>query len=397
MQNSVNATHARPPFWRDERVLAILSQVVVVAAVVGLFWFFYRNMVDSLREQLGTVISFDFLDNTAGFDIGESLIQYDRSSTYARAFVVGLLNTLQVSFFGIILATALGTFFGVMRLSSNFLVSRIALVYIELFRNIPLLVFLIFLAQAVFLKLPRVKQAIVLFDPYFPIYISNRGIATPWGIPTETSAMFLVILLAGLVLAALVTAVLYRNGKRTGRMPFLTLWFVVTFLAVQAIGWIFVQPLELSKPYLDGLNIQGGRVYSQQFMALVVGLGVYTSAFIAEIVRAGIQSVSKGQREASTALGLNGYQTLRLIIFPQAMRVIIPPLTSQYLNLIKNTSLAIAIGYPDLFAVAGNTILNQTGRAIEVFSLIMLIYLTFSLVTSLFMNIYNRRMRLIER
>ncbi len=397
MQNSVNATHTRPPFWRDERVLAVLSQVIVVAAVIGLFWFFYRNMVSSLREQLGTVISFDFLDNTAGFDIGESLIPYDRSSTYARAFVVGLLNTLQVAFFGILLATALGVLFGVMRLSKNFLVSRIALVYIELFRNIPLLVFLIFLAQAVFLKLPRVKEAIVLFDPYFPVYVSNRGISTPWGIPTETWTTFLMILMAGFVLAIIVTALLYRRGKQTGRMPFLTLWFIVTFLAVGALGWIFLQPLELSKPFLDGLNTEGGRVYSQQFMALVVGLGVYTSAFIAEVVRAGIQSVSPGQREASTALGLNGYQTLRMIIFPQAMRVIIPPLTSQYLNLIKNSSLAIAIGYPDLFAVAGNTILNQTGRAIEVFSLVMLIYLSFSLLTSLIMNIYNRRVRLVER
>ena len=397
MQNSVEATHARPPFWRDERVLAILSQVIVVAAVIGMFWFFYRNMVTSLSEQLGTVISFDFLDNTAGFDIGESLIEYDRSSTYARAFVVGLLNTLQAAFFGIILATVLGVLFGVMRLSTNFLVSRIALVYIEIFRNIPLLVFLIFLAQAVFLKLPRVKESVILFDPFFPIYLSNRGIATPWGIPTETWATFLLVLLAGLILAAIVTALLYQRGKKTGRMPFLTLWFVVTFLGVGALGWLFLQPLELSKPTLEGLNTTGGRVYSQQFMALVVGLGVYTSAFIAEIVRAGIQSVSSGQREAATALGLGGYQTLRLIIFPQAMRVIIPPLTSQYLNLTKNTSLAIAIGYPDLFAVAGNTILNQTGRAVEVFALIMLIYLSFSLITSLFMNFFNRRMRLIER
>jgi general L-amino acid transport system permease protein len=397
VQNRVNATNARPPFWRDERVLAILSQVIVVAAVIGMFWFFYRNAVDSLSEQLGTVISFDFLDNTAGFDIGESLIEYDRSSTYARAFLVGLLNTLQVAFFGIILATVLGILFGVLRLSNNFLVSRIALVYIELFRNIPLLVFLIFLAQAVFLKLPRIKEATIILSPYFPIYLSNRGIATPWGIPTETWATFLLVLLAGLILASIVTALLYRWGKQTGRMPFLTLWFFVTFLAVGALGWILLQPLALSKPYLDGLNTKGGRVYSQQFMALVVGLGIYTSAFIAEIVRAGIQSVSGGQREAATALGLSGYQTLRLIIFPQVMRVIIPPLTSQYLNLTKNSSLAIAIGYPDLFAVAGNTILNQTGRAIEVFSLVMLIYLSFSLVTSLLMNIYNRHVRLIER
>lgn len=397
MQNSASAKHTRPPFWRDERVLAILSQVIVVAAVVGMLAFFYRNMVTSLSEQLGVVISFDFLDSAAGFDIGESLIAYDRSSTYIRAFIVGLLNTLQVAFFGIILATILGIIVGVFRLSSNFLVSRLALVYIELFRNIPLLLFLIFLAQAVFFKLPRVKQAVILFNPYFPIFLSNRGIATPWGVPTETWSVYLLSLLGGLILAAVVTVILYFRGKRTGRMPFLTFWFLLTFSVVAVLGLTILRPLSLSKPYLDGLNTTDGRVFSQQFVALVVGLGVYTSAFIAEVVRAGIQSVSKGQHEASTALGLNGYQTLRLIVFPQAMRVIIPPLTSQYLNLTKNSSLAIAIGYPDLFSVAGNTILNQTGRAIEVFSLVMLVYLSFSLITSLFMNMYNRRVRLVER
>ena len=398
MQSTANQHHARPPLWRDERFLAILSQVVVVVLVVGLLYYFYHNMVTALREQMGIAISFDFLDTTAGFDIGESLIPYERSNTYARAFMVGLLNTLQVAFLGIILATILGTVIGVMRLSTNWLVSRIALVYIEIFRNIPLLVLLIFWAQAVFLKLPRVREAVILFDPYFPIYLSNRGVATPWGLPTETWGAFLLFLLAGLILAVIVAVLLVRRGRQTGRMPFVTLWFLLTWLAVAVVGWFVAgQPLELSKPTLEGLNTQGGRVYSQQFMALLSGLVIYTSAFIAEIVRAGIQSVSKGQREAATALGLGGFQTLRLIIFPQALRVIVPPLTSQYLNLTKNSSLAIAIGYPDLFAVAGNTILNQTGRAIEVFMLIMGIYLSFSLFTSLIMNIYNRRIRLVER
>ena len=249
-----------------------------------------------------------------------------------------------------------------------------------------------------FLKLPRVREAIILFNPYFPIYISNRGIATPWGVPTETWSTFLLFLVGGLVLAIIVAILLNRHGKRTGRMPYTTLWFIVTWLAVAVVGWFVAgQPLEYSAPALEGLNTQGGRVYSQQFMALLTGLTIYTAAFIAEIVRAGIQSVSRGQREAATALGLGGFQTLRLIIFPQALRVIIPPLTSQYLNLTKNSSLAIAIGYPDLFAVAGNTILNQTGRAIEVFILVMGVYLSFSLITSLLMNIYNRRIRLVER
>jgi len=402
MSHSVQATHERPPFWRDERILAIISQVVVVAIVVGTFYFLWRNMATALRAQTGIVIDFGFLNQTAGFDIGESLIEYSRSDTYARAFVVGLLNTLQVAFLGIIFATILGAIIGVMRLSSNWLVSRIAMVYIEIFRNVPLLVLLIFWAQAVFFKLPRVKEALILFNPYFPIFISNRGIATPWGVPTETWATFLLVLLGGLILAIIVAALLVRHGRRTGRMPFISLWFVLTWLAVAVIGWIALsmtggRPLDLSKPFLDGLNVAAGRVYSQQFLALLSGLVIYTAAYIAEVVRAGIQSVGNGQTEASTAWGLSGYQTMRLIVFPHALRVMIPPLTSQYLNLTKNSSLAVAIGFPDLFAVAGNTILNQTGRAIEVFMLVMGVYLSFSLITSLLMNIYNRRIQLVER
>lgn len=391
----ITSPHARPPLWRDERVIGIAGQVVVVLIVLALFAFFYWNMITALRDQLGVPISFNFWGSTAGFDIGESLIEYERSDTYGRAYMVGLLNTLLVSVLGIIFATMLGTLIGVMRLSTNFLINRIAAVYIDVFRNIPLLVLLIFWAQAVFLKLPRIQQAVVLPGP---IYLSNRGIAIPWGIPTDTWDTYLLVLAGGLVLAILVAIVLTAVGRRTGRMPFVTLWFIVTLVGVAVLGWMFVpQPLELTQPELVGLNTQGGVVLSQQFMALLSGLVVYTAAFIAETVRAGIQSVSKGQREASTALGLADFQTLRLIIFPQAMRVIIPPLTSQYLNLIKNSSLAIAIGYPDLFAVAGNTIRNQTGRSVEVFMVVMGTYLMFSLITSLIMNIYNRRTRLVER
>jgi len=393
MQATVDQT--RPPFYRDERVLGILSQIVVVAIVLGLAYFFLGNMLRSLRDQLGVPISYGFLRQSAGFDIGESLISYGRSDTYTRAFVVGLLNTLQVSIIGIILVTLLGIIIGVMRLSPNFLVSRIAAVYIEVFRNIPLLVLLIFWAQAVFFKLPRVKEALILPGP---IYLSNRGVAIPWALPTETWPTYRLILIGGLVLAFVVARILREQGKRTGRMPLISLWFLVTFVVVAIIGWfVLPQPLVLTTPELVGFNTQGGRVFSQQFMALLSGLVIYTAAFVAETVRAGIQSVSKGQREAATALGLTSFQTLRLIIFPQALRVIVPPLTSQYLNLTKNSSLAVAIGYPDLFAVAGNTILNQTGRAIEVFSLVMGVYLFFSLTTSLLMNIYNRRIRLVER
>ncbi len=391
----IHASQIRPPFYRDERVLGIFTQILVVVVVVGLGLFFYNNMITGLREKHTVAISFSFLGQVAGFDIGESMIEYSRERTYARAFVVGLLNTFQVAILGIIFATALGIVIGVMRLSTNFLISRIAIIYIDIFRNIPLLVLLIFWAQAVFLKLPRVAEAIVLPGP---IFLSNRGIAVPWGLPTDSWPTYQIILAAGVVLGAAVAYFLREQGKRTGRMPLLTLWFLVTVAAVGLIGWIFLpQPLTFDQPVLEGFNTQGGKILSQQFMALLSGLIIYTAAFIAEVVRAGIQSVSKGQREAATALGLNPAQTLRLIIFPQALRVIIPPLTSEYLNLTKNSSLAIAIGYPDLFAVAGNTILNQTGREIEMFTMIMGTYLSLSLLTSFLMNIYNRRIRLVER
>ena len=391
----IHASQVRPPFYRDERVLGLLSQIVVVVIVVGFGLFFYNNMISGLREKHNVAISFSFLSQAAGFDIGESLIEYSREKTYLRAFVVGLLNTFQVAFLGIIFATALGIVIGVMRLSTNFLINRIAAIYIDIFRNIPLLVLLIFWADAVFLKLPRVSDAIILPGP---IFLSNRGVAVPWGIPTDSWGAYLTVLGAGVLLGAIVAWLLRERGKRTGRMPLITLWFVVTVAAIGLVGWLVLpQPLTLDQPFLEGFNTQGGKGLSQQFIALLSGLIIYTAAFIAEVVRAGIQSVSKGQREASTALGLSPAQTLRLIIFPQALRVIIPPLTSQYLNLTKNSSLAIAIGYPDLFAVAGSTILNQTGREIEVFTLIMGTYLSLSLLTSLLMNIYNRRIRLVER
>ncbi len=392
---TIHASQVRPPFYRDERILAIFSQILIVVIVLGLGLFFFSNMISGLREKHNVAISFTFLTWAAGFDIGESLIEYSRERTYLRAFVVGLLNTFQVAFLGIVFATALGIVIGVMRLSTNFLISRIAAVYIDIFRNIPLLVLLIFWAQAVFLKLPRVADAVILPGP---IFLSNRGVAIPWGIPTESWGTFLLALAAGILLGAVVAYLLREQGKRTGRMPLVTLWFIVTVAAVGLVGWIVLpQPLTLEQPKLEGFNTQGGKILSQQFMALLSGLIIYTAAFIAEVVRAGIQSVSKGQREAATALGLTTGQTLRLVIFPQALRVIIPPLTSQYLNLTKNSSLAIAIGYPDLFAVAGNTILNQTGREIEMFTLIMGTYLSLSLLTSLLMNIYNRRIRLVER
>ncbi len=389
---SVTSSRQGIPFWRDERVLQAISQVVFLALVVSFGYFLYHNMMTALAQR-GLLPSFHWLKLTAGFDIGEHLISYSRASTYGRAFIVGVLNTLLVSFLGIIFATLLGIIVGVARLSGNWLLSRLAAFYVEVLRNIPLLVLLVFWYTGIFLKFPRTKEAIVLPGP---IYLSNRGIAIPWGVPTETFRTYLWVLLFAVIVSAIVAWRLILIGKRTGRPPLVTLWTVLTFVVIAVLGAIVLRPLSWSFPELKGFNTVGGRNLTPEFAALLSGLVIYTSAYIGEVVRSGIQSVSKGQYEAARALGLNGFQTLRLVIFPQALRVIVPPLTSQYLNLTKNSSLAVYIGYPDLYSVSG-TIHNQTGRAVEVTLLMMGTYLFFSLTTSLFMNWYNRKIRFVER
>lgn len=382
------------PFWRDERVLNMIGQLVFVLVLFIFGWIIYQNMRAGLARQ-GITPSLGFLNGTAGFDIAETAFPYDRNSTYRQAFLIGLLNTLSVSVVGIIFATILGIFLGVARLSTNFIINRLAAFYLELIRNLSLLVFLIFWYLGVFLKLPRVREAIIWPGD---VILTNRGMGIPWGLPTATFPVFRLILIVGLILALAVFLYLRAYSKRTGRAPLTLLWSLLTFVLVAVIGWIIlpVKPLALDLPFVKGLNLSGGRILSPEFLALTSGLILYTAAFIGEVVRAGIQAVSRGQVEASRALGLNGFQTLRLVVFPQALRVIIPPLTSQYLNLIKNSSLAIAVGYPDLFYVS-NTIQNQTGRAVEMITLVMLTYLAFSLITSFLMNLYNQRIRLVER
>ncbi len=383
------------PLWRDERALQIFSQILVFALVAGLIFWLYANMTRSL-EAINLPLSFRFLGITAGFDIGQTFIEYSRSSTYLQAYYVGVLNTLVVALWGNVFATFLGILVGVSSISSNWLVNRLSRIYIEIFRNIPLLVFLIFWYGGLFLKFPNVRDAITLG----PIYFSNRGVSIPWGIPTETFSNFLTILSGGFITAVVVGILLTQKGKKTGRMPLVTLWSLLTFFVIGIFGWFILpqNPLILDIPVKPetGFNIVGGNTFPSEFMALLSGLVLYTAAFIGEVVRAGIQAVSKGQTEASRALGLTGFQTLRLVVFPQAMRVIIPPLTSQYLNLTKNSSLAVAVGYPDLVQVYG-TIINQSGRAVEMTAIMMATYLTFSLITSALLNGYNKRIQLVER
>lgn len=382
------------PFWRDERILKILGQIIFALSVLFVGMLIYQNMKAGLAKQ-GISLSYSFLKGVSGFDIAETSFAYDRNSTYWQAFLIGLLNTLSVSVVGIIFATILGVILGVARLSTNFIINRLASFYLELIRNLSLLVFLIFWYLGVFLKLPRVKDAILWPGD---IILTNRGVGIPWGIPTASFPTFRLILLGGLILTVVVFFALRAYSQRTGRAPLTLLWSLLTFVVVALVGWFILpeKPLTLDLAFVKGLNLSGGKILTPEFMALTSGLVLYTAAFIGEVVRAGIQSVSKGQVEASRALGLNRFQTLRLIVFPQALRVIIPPLTSQYLNLVKNSSLAISVAYPDVFYVA-NTIQNQTGRAVEMISLVMLTYLLISLLTSALMNWYNQRIKLVER
>jgi len=380
-------------FWRDERVIQVAAQILFLALVIWVGSIALRNMLMSLQQQ-GLVLGFDSLNSGAGFDISDAPIPYSSADTFARALQVGLLNTILVSVLGIVLSTLLGIVVGVARLSSNWLVNRIAWVFVEVMRNVPLLVLLVFIYTAFFLKLPRARQAL----SFGPIYLSNRGVAVPWGEPTDTWSLYVSVLIGALIAGAVVGLAMRWWQNRSGRPRPQVVPSLLTMTLIALIGWFALPqpPLALSLPEIAGFNFRGGRVLSPEFMALLIGLVIYTAAFIGEVVRAGIQAVPKGQIEAARALGLTPSRTLRLVVFPQALRVIIPPVTNQYLNLTKNSTLAVAIGYPDLFAISG-TIINQTGRAVEMIAVVMAVYLMLSLVTSLVMNWYNRRVRLVER
>jgi len=382
------------PFWRDERVLKVLAQIAFVMLVLAMGYWALSNY----RER-GLKFSFSFLDEEASFDLAEG-IPFSPTDSYARAFLVGVVNTVRVASVGIILATLLGLVAGIARLSDNWLVSKIATVYIEIVRNTPLLVQLFFLYFAVILKLPqlKVKGEITAITLPGPTYLSNRGLAMPWPRPSESFGSWWPSFVVALVVAVVLWIVRARGVQRTGRPSFSLLWVVIAFLAMPAIGWFVMpgNPLVLDRPAIEGLRATGGTVLSPEFVALTLGLVVYTGAFIAEVVRAGIQAVPKGQTEAARAQGFTNAQILRLIVLPQALRVIIPPLISQYLNLTKNSSLAVGIGFLDLYAVS-YTMLNQSGRVVEVFLMIMASYLTMSLSISFIMNVVNRRIQIVER
>lgn len=379
------------PLWRDERFLKIAGQILVLAIIFVIFAIIANNISVNFR-RLGLNFGFNFLNNPASFGIGDSAIPYNSTDSFSRALLVGMVNTLRVAVLGIILATLLGIIAGIARLSDNWLVRQVSMVYIEIFRNTPLLLQLFVIYQAVFLKLPPVENAL-----RFPAstFLSNRGINLIWPAGSTRTWIALVLLIASVVLAFIFwqrrLKIMELQGGTAGR-NYQTAMIVSVVIGLLAL----LVGLEWRQPELVNGGVTGGLYLSSELGALLFGLVLYTAAFIAEVVRAGIQSVSKGQWEASRALGLRSGLAMRLVVFPQALRVMIPPLTSEYLNLAKNSSLAAGIAYSDFFQIAF-TINNQTGRVIEVILLIMIHYLAINLIISLAMNWFNQRVQLSER
>jgi general L-amino acid transport system permease protein len=386
---------ARVVFYNDPKVRSITYQLVLCTVVALLVYGAARNAIDNLaRAQIAS--GFGFWDQTAGFDISQTLIEYSsRGSTYGRAFWVGLLNTLLVAGLGIVFATIIGFIVGISRLSTNWLLAKAAGGYVEIIRNLPLLLQLLFWYNAVLKALPDLRESIVIPGG---VIFNNRGFFLPLPILKGGLGFVELSLLAGVVAAIAFYVWARKRQERTGqRAPVLVVTLLLVIGLPLVVFAVVGRPIGFEFPQAGRFNIAGGIEVLPEFVALLFGLSIYTAAFIAEVVRAGILAVSRGQSEAAYSLGLKPGPTLRMIVVPQAMRVIIPPLTSQYLNLTKNSSLAVAIGYPDLVQVFTGTVLNQTGQAVEVVAITMLVYLVISLTTSLIMNIYNRRMALVER
>ncbi len=378
----------------DPRWRSAVYQVLLCAVIVFLVYSAVDNAAQNL-QRARIASGFDFWHRTAGFDISQTLIDYSTVSTYGRAFWVGLLNTLLVAGLGIIIATIIGFIVGIARLSKNALVSRLAGGYVEVIRNLPLLLQLLFWYNAVLKALPELSDSLVLPGGAF---LNNRGLFLPQPVAGAGFSVVPLMFVIGLAGALLFRVWAKRRQERTGlQAPILLATFLLVIGLPLAAFLLSGVPIEFGYPEKGRFNIRGGIEILPEFMALLFGLSIYTAAFIAEVVRAGILAVSHGQTEAAYSLGLRPGQTLRRVVIPQAMRVIVPPLTNQYLNLTKNSSLAVAIGYPDLVQIFAGTVLNQTGQAVEVIAITMAVYLTISLVTSLLMNWYNARIALVER
>lgn len=394
MATSASSSPSRrpPPARQGRRWRPILYQALLLAGVGAVVWFLVSNTFANLQSR-NISTGFGFLADEAGFAIGESIIAYSPADTYGRALWVGVLNTLRVAAIGIVAATLLGTLLGLARLSRNWLLSGVAGAYVEVMRNVPLLLHLLFWYALITESMPGPRQAL---NPLPGVFVSNRGLSVPW---IQGDAVGAVAWVVAACLLAVAAYGWWASGRRnTGRRVALPVWAAAVLLAAVpvVVALTVGGSLQWQAPQLRGFNFQGGATLSPEFAALLIGLVLYTTAFIAEVVRSGIQAIGKGQWEAGRALGLAQPKVLRFIVLPQALRVIVPPMTSQYLNLTKNSSLAVAIGYPDIVSIA-NTTLNQTGQAIEGVLIIMAAYLTVSLSISVLMNWYNRRIALVER
>ena len=393
-QESIQAAEpSRAAWFNDPHTRGIIFQIIVVVVLAGAVYWIVGNTLDNLRRSnIGS--GFGFLNGRSGFDVAQALIPFDSNSTFGRALVVGFLNTALVAVCGIITATVIGFLVGVGRLSRNWLIAKICMVYVEVFRNIPPLLVIFFWYLGVLSVLPGVRDSI---EFPFDSYLNSRGFFTPKPIFEPGFWLVVVSFFAAIAMSWFVARKARERQMATGQQfpVFLTSVGLIVGLPVLALLLAGV-PLSFEYPTLGTFNLTGGLNVKPEFLSLYLALSFYTASFIAEIVRAGILGVSKGQTEAAHALGLRSGPTLRLVVIPQAMRIVIPPLTSQYLNLTKNSSLAVAIGYPDLVQI-GQTTMNQTGQAIEVVAIWMMVYLGLSLSTSAFMNWFNAKMALVER
>jgi general L-amino acid transport system permease protein len=378
--------------WRSQAFRGLIYQLIAITAIAGVAWFLAHNTLENMRVR-GIQSGFDFLNQAAGFDIGESLYPFDSGEPYWRAFLVGVTNTLRVAVLGIILATILGTLLGVGRFSRNALVRGLCLSYVEFFRNIPVLLQLLMWYVILTEVLPAAADAWTVG----PFFLSKGGLNYPIPVWSTGQLWAAYGLLPGLLLGWAYRRWAVRQFEATGQVRSMVLLPLLIVLLASVAGWALGgAPTDFNRPFKGDFSIENGGALTPEFLAVLMGLTLYTAAFIAEVVRGGISSVARGQGEAASALGLNRKQEMRLVMLPQALRVIIPPLTNQYLNLTKNSSLAVAIGYPDVVSIA-NTALNQTGRAVECIAIVMLVYLITSLGTSLLMNWYNSRAAIKER
>jgi general L-amino acid transport system permease protein len=383
-----------PAFLRDEKIRGVIYQIVAIALFMAFLFYIAQNTSHNI-EQRGIKTGFAFLDATAGFDITESPIPFSPASTHLKVFEVGVLNTLIVSFWGIVFSSLLGLLIGVGRLSSNWLISRLSALYIEIFRNIPVLLQILFWYNVVLATLPSVRQSIDIFGVF---HINNRGLFMPSPIFGSGAWIVLAFFAAAVAISFFVKRWAHRRQDETGEQFPVVLFSLFVLILFPVVGYFVAgQPVEFDYPSLQGFNFKGGRSWTPEFMALLFALSIYTATFIAEAIRSGIEAVPKGQKEAAKSLGLSPLQELRFVVLPQAVRIAIPSVINQYLNLIKNSSLAAAIGYPELVTIFAGTSLNQTGQALEILLITMLTYLLISLVVSAILNWFNAKMKIKER